>query len=153
MIATDPERIAQRLQEERCTLAVAESLTGGMVSSRLAAAPGASEWFRGAVVAYSREVKYDVLGVPVGPVVSEEAAAAMATGVAELLGADVGLALTGVGGPDPQDGESPGTVWLALCQGGDVRTERLSLAGDPQQVCGDAAEHALMRLAGYIGAG
>jgi nicotinamide-nucleotide amidase len=94
------------------TLAVAESLTGGMVASRLVAVPGASEWFRGGVVSYASEVKHEVLGVPEGPVVSEAAAIAMADGVRRLLGADVGLATTGVAGPTEMEGQPPGTVWL-----------------------------------------
>lgn len=150
MTDADAARVARLLQEGGRTLAVAESLTGGMLSSRLAEAEGASQWYRGAVVAYSREVKYAVLDVPRGPVVSEKAATAMAGGVARLLGADVGLGITGVGGPDEQDGESPGTVWLALCGQGSARTERLSLEGDPDRICSDAVGLALARLADYV---
>ena len=79
------------LRSRALTLALAESVTGGLVAGRLTAVPGASDVVRGAIVSYASEVKFDLLGVPHGPVVSEAAAAAMATGVRRVLGADVGL--------------------------------------------------------------
>ena len=100
-----------------------------------AKASGSSEWFRGGIVAYSSAVKYRLLGVPDGPVVSEAAAVAMARGVGRLLEADVAVAVTGVGGPEPQDGEPPGTVWAATWPdqlGGAVL---LRLAGPPESIC------------------
>src|SRR5690606_15762968 len=66
------------------------------------------------IVSYASEVKFDVLGVPEGPVVSAETASAMAAGARRVLGADVGVAVTGVAGPDPQDGREPGTVFVGL---------------------------------------
>jgi nicotinamide-nucleotide amidase len=106
--------VATLLLARGLTLAVAESLTGGLVASRLVNVPGASEWFRGGVVSYATDVKYSLLDVPEGPVVSAPAAAAMATGVAAKLGADIGLAVTGVAGPDSQEGHPPGTVFMAV---------------------------------------
>ena len=106
--------VASLLLARGLTLAVAESLTGGLVASRLVNVSGASEWFRGGVVSYASDVKYSLLDVPEGPVVSAAAAAAMATGVAAKLGADVGLAVTGVAGPDSQEGHPPGTVFMAV---------------------------------------
>src|SRR5829696_10185734 len=91
------------LRQHGLTLAIAESLTGGLVSGRLTAIPGASDVFRGAIVSYASEVKYDLLEVSSGPVVNEPAAIEMAEGVQRLLGADVGLSLTGVAGPAAQD--------------------------------------------------
>ena len=126
------------------TFAVAESLTGGGLSCRFAAATDSSSWFRGAVVSYSRAVKHHLLGVPLGPVVSETAAAAMAEGVCRALDADVGLSVTGAGGPDPQDGQPPGTVWMALHDRGSgaTVTREARFRGDPEEVvestCGDA---------------
>lgn len=152
-MADHAAEIAAWMQDHDRTLAVAESLTGGMLSSRLAEAEDASEWYRGAVVAYSRDVKHSVLEVPPGPVVSEPAAAAMATGVARLLGADIAIGITGVGGPDEQDGQPPGTVWVALCGHGDVHTQKLMLEGDPGQVCSDAVTRALSLLLDYVAAG
>ncbi|HXH03111.1 MAG TPA: competence/damage-inducible protein A [Candidatus Competibacteraceae bacterium] len=102
------------LKARNLTLAVAESLTGGLVGARITTVPGASEVFRGAVVSYASEVKHRLLGVPEGPVVSADAARAMAVGVRRLLGADVGLATTGVAGPSEQEGQPVGTVFLAL---------------------------------------
>ncbi|MEY2975401.1 MAG: hypothetical protein RIR49_1821 [Actinomycetota bacterium] len=102
------------LRERGLTLGVAESVTGGLVSGRLTAVPGASEVLRGGIVSYASEVKFDLLGVPEGPVVTEEAALAMARGVRSTLGADVGLALTGVAGPAEQDGMRPGTLFAAV---------------------------------------
>ena len=130
--------LADRLGRRSLTVAVAESLTGGLVTQVLARGPDASDWLRGGVVAYASEVKHDVLAVRPGPVVSREAALDMATGVARLLGADVGLALTGVGGPDPQDGIEPGSVWIAVHLDGDTQAALHHFPGEPAEVC-DAA--------------
>lgn len=106
--------VGELLLERGLTLGLAESLTGGLVGSRITAVPGASRWFRGSLVVYSTEVKRSLLGVSDGPAVSEQAALEMAAGAVEVLGADVGLALTGVAGPDEQDGQPVGTVWVGL---------------------------------------
>ncbi len=116
------------------TLGLAESLTGGLVASRIVAVPGASRWFRGSVVAYASEVKHDVLDVPAGPVVSEDAAAAMATGARKVLGADVGLGVTGVAGPDTQEGQPVGTVFFASDIEGSVEVRSLRLPGDRDRI-------------------
>jgi nicotinamide-nucleotide amidase len=116
------------------TLAVAESLTGGLVASRVVNIPGASDWFRGGVVAYAAQAKIDLLGVPEGPVVSEVAAMAMADGVRRLLGADVGVATTGVAGPSEQEGQPPGTVWLGVALGDEVSAVHVRLPGDRDRV-------------------
>jgi nicotinamide-nucleotide amidase len=126
--------IGRMLLERGWTLAVAESLTGGLVASRLVAVPGASAWFRGGIVSYATDVKHDLLDVPEGPVVSEAAALAMADNVRRRLGADVGLATTGVAGPTEQDGQPPGTVWLATAVGDDVSAVQLRLPGDRERV-------------------
>ena len=102
------------LRAQGWTLALAESVTGGLVSGRLTGVAGASEVYRGAFVSYASEVKFDVLGVEEGPVVTEDAAIAMAEGARKVLGADVGLALTGVAGPSEQDGMRPGTLFAAV---------------------------------------
>jgi nicotinamide-nucleotide amidase len=119
--------VLQILRERGWSLGLAESVTGGLVAGRLTAVPGASEVFRGSIVSYASEVKFDLLGVPHGPVVSEEAAAAMATGARRVLGADVAVALTGVAGPTEQDGMPVGTLCVAVetPNGGTVRTMRL----------------------------
>ncbi|MHB1988960.1 MAG: competence/damage-inducible protein A [Acidimicrobiales bacterium] len=117
------------------TLAVAESLTGGLMASRVVAVPGASEWFAGGVVAYATTVKQALLRVPIGPVVSAAAAAAMAEGARDLLGADVAIATTGVAGPSEQEGHGPGSVFVGLCTPrSQARGVELRLPGDRERV-------------------
>ncbi len=106
--------VGSLLRDRGKTLALAESLTGGLVGSRLTSVAGASEWFRGSLVVYSSDVKRSLLGVGEGPVVSERAAIEMASGAARSFGADIGLALTGVAGPTEQDDQPVGTVWVGL---------------------------------------
>ena len=122
------------LRERGLSLGLAESLTGGMAASRVTDVPGSSEVFRGAVVSYASEVKFDLLEVPDGPVVSAQAAEAMATGVRKVLEADVGLSFTGVAGPEPQEDQEPGTVFIGVDVDGDVSSIRLRLPGDRLRV-------------------
>lgn len=126
--------VAAQLLERGLTLAVAESVTGGLIASRLVGVAGASKWFRGGVVSYASDVKFDLLKVPVGPVVSAEAAEAMASGVRTLLHADVGLSVTGVAGPEEQDGQPAGTVFVGLCFGETLQHAALRLPGDRPRV-------------------
>jgi len=129
-------RIGELLADDARTLAVAESLTGGELSARFACTPGSSDWYLGALVAYASEVKFEMLGVSPGPVVSERAAAAMAEGIVALLDADVGLAVTGAAGPSPQDGCEPGTVWLAVHDAEGTHTRFEQFDGTPEKVVG-----------------
>jgi nicotinamide-nucleotide amidase len=122
------------IEEAGLTLAVAESMTGGLVASRLVEVPGASQWFLGGVVSYASSVKFNVLDVPEGPVVSEAAAAAMAEGVAKLMGADVGLSVTGVAGPAEQDGQPVGTVFFGLTLDGHTEVVHVRLPGDRPRI-------------------
>lgn len=108
------ERIAERIQGSGVTIGVSESLTSGLLASFLGAAPSSSDWFLGGLTAYATSVKRSVLGVTAEAVVSEESAAQMAEGTAKLLGADLALSITGSGGPEPQDGQEPGTVFIGL---------------------------------------
>jgi nicotinamide-nucleotide amidase len=104
-----------RLCEARgWTVGVAESLTGGFIGARIANVPGASRTFRGSIASYATEVKRSVLGVTAERVVTEEAAKQMAEGAQRVLGADVGIAATGVAGPDEMEGQPVGTVWYAI---------------------------------------
>jgi nicotinamide-nucleotide amidase len=131
------------------TVAVAESLTGGALGAALTTVPGASETFRGGVVAYATDLKVSLLGVAADLVervgaVDPEVARAMARGVRERLGATYGLATTGVAGPDPQDGRPPGEVHVAVAgPDGDVGRS-LRLVGDRGQVREQAVRHALV---------
>jgi nicotinamide-nucleotide amidase len=126
--------VLQLLRERGLTLGLAESVTGGLVAGRITNVPGASEVFRGSIVSYASEVKFDLLGVPEGPVVSEAAAAAMAVGAQRVLGADVTLALTGVAGPSEQDGMPVGTLCVGIAIGPDVTTRTLRLPGQRDQM-------------------
>jgi nicotinamide-nucleotide amidase len=135
------------------TLGLAESLTGGLASSRLVNVPGASRWFRGSVVSYASEVKFTVLGVPEGPVVSEDAARAMAEGARKVLESDVGLSITGVAGPDPQDGQPPGTVFVGLARPGrPTESFGFNVPGDRDRVRQYATIAALDLLRRTLGA-
>jgi nicotinamide-nucleotide amidase len=126
--------VGNLLKGSGLTLGVAESLTGGLVGSRLSSVPGASEWFQGSIVAYASAVKRTLLGIGDGPVVSETAAREMAVGAVATLDADVGLALTGVAGPTEQDGQPVGTVWVGLALDGVTDARELRLAGDRDQI-------------------
>jgi nicotinamide-nucleotide amidase len=111
------------------TLASAESLTGGLVAARVVDVPGASVVFRGGVVAYATDLKHRLLGVDAALLaergaVDPDVAAAMARGVRERLSADVGVATTGVAGPDPQDGHEAGTVFVAVSLPPEVAVRR-----------------------------
>jgi nicotinamide-nucleotide amidase len=146
------DAVARALAAEGLTLGLAESLTGGLAASRLVNVPGASRWFRGSVVSYASEVKFDVLGVPEGPVVTEDAARAMADGARSVLGADVGLSMTGVAGPDPQDGQPPGTVFVGLSRPGhETSAYSFTVPGDRDRVRQYATIAALDLLRRTIG--
>ncbi|MGH9134349.1 MAG: competence/damage-inducible protein A [Ilumatobacteraceae bacterium] len=116
------------------TLGLAESVTGGLVSARLTAIPGASDVLRGSIVSYATEVKRDVLGVADGPVVNERAALEMAEGARRVLGSDVGLALTGVAGPAEQDGMPVGTLCIAIVDADGHQSTTLRLPGQREQM-------------------
>ena len=123
------------LEGRGLSLGLAESMTGGLVASRLVNVPGSSTWFKGSVVCYDSQVKYDLLDVPEGPVVSDEAARAMAEGAARVLKADVGLSVTGVAGPAEQDGQPVGTVFFGLSiKGRDPESHKLWMPGDRERI-------------------
>jgi nicotinamide-nucleotide amidase len=156
VFATDEDSmehtVAARLLDTGLTLGLAESLTGGLIASRLVAVEGASRWFRGSVVGYASGVKHSVLGVADGPVVSEAAAMAMAEGAQRVLGADIGLAVTGVAGPDEQEGQPVGTVFVGLAfPGDDVAGAGFRLPGDRERVRQFSAISALDLLRRRLG--
>lgn len=122
------------LRSKGWSLGLAESVTGGLVGARITGISGASSVFRGSIVSYATEVKRSVLGVSEGPVVSESAALEMAHGACRVLGADVGLALTGVAGPELQDGMPAGTLWIGLVWPEGELTHMLRLPGQRQQM-------------------
>jgi nicotinamide-nucleotide amidase len=140
------EVVSALLLKRGVTLSVAESLTGGLIASRLVNVPGASTWFRGGLVSYASQIKFDLLGVPDGPVVSAEAAEAMASGVRKLLESDIGLSVTGVAGPEEQDGHAPGTVFVGVDLGEGATSVALRLPGDRPRIRSYAAISALDAL-------
>lgn len=136
------------LRARGLTLAVAESLTGGMLASELVSVPGASTVFVGGVVAYATRVKAETLGVDADLLEREGAihprvAEQMAAGVRQLLSADLGLATTGAAGPDPQDGHEPGEVWIAAATADRTVSRELRLAGDRESIRRQTADAVL----------
>lgn len=133
--------LVPRLEERGLTLGTCESLTGGLLAAVLTSVPGASRVYRGSVVTYASDLKASLVGVDAEHiaehgVINPETAAQMALGARELLGTSLALACTGVAGPEPQDGQPPGTVWVALAgpNKGQVRVEHLPLDGDRTQI-------------------
>jgi nicotinamide-nucleotide amidase len=122
------------LRERSLSLGLAESVTGGLVAGRITTVAGASDVFRGAIVSYASAVKQELLHVPRGPVVSAEAAEAMARGVRETLRCDVGLALTGVAGPSEQDDMPVGTLFVGVAIADEAFTRQLRLPGQREQM-------------------
>ena len=122
------------LRARGLTLGLAESVTGGLVAGRLTDVAGASDVLRGSIVSYASEVKFDLLGVEPGPVVNEETAMAMAAGARRVLGADVGLGLTGVAGPAEQDGMPVGTLCIGLALGEELTAVTVRLPGQRLQM-------------------
>lgn len=127
-------------------VAAAESLTGGKILAQFAAAPDSSEWFAGGIVSYESRIKYEVLNVPEGPVITEQAARAMATGIADLMSADAVVAVTGAGGPGEEEGNPPGTTWIAALVRGVMRTELHHFSGQPEEILAQTQYRALALL-------
>lgn len=134
--------IAEQALAGDFTVAVTESLTGGALSCAFAAAHESSEWYRGGVIAYSPHVKFEVLGVTPGPVVTARCAEEMASGVADLLGADLTLSTTGVGGPGPEEGKPAGTVFIGWALRGEVGSREYRFDGEPDDVVSQTVEAA-----------
>ena len=122
------------MRTQGLTLGLAESVTGGLVAARLTGVAGASDVLRGCIVSYASAVKFDLLDVNEGPVVNEETARQMAIGARRVLGAGVGLALTGVAGPTEQDGQPVGTLCIGVAIGDDVMSTTTRLPGQREQM-------------------
>jgi nicotinamide-nucleotide amidase len=150
-LVTAASELIADLTRRGMTIAVAESLTGGLLVAELIAVPGASLVVRGGVVAYATELKASLLGVDAGLLaesgpIHPEVAKQMAAGVRDRLGADIGIATTGAAGPDPQDGHAPGEVWLGFAIGGDVTAVGLALGGDRETIRRDTVSESLSRV-------
>ncbi|MFF2009863.1 CinA family protein [Streptomyces sp. NPDC058195] len=145
------------LGERGESLAVAESLTGGLVAAELTSVPGASRSFRGSVTVYATPLKRDVLGVDgdllaARGAVDPEVARQMAAGVRRVLGADWGVATTGVAGPDKQDGKAVGTVYVAVSgPDGSENVAELRLNGGRTDIRRESVRSALTLLSAELG--
>ncbi|MGC0273237.1 CinA family protein [Pseudactinotalea sp. Z1739] len=139
-------RVGKAAHARGALVATAESLTSGQVAVHLGAAPDAGDWFAGGVVAYTVEAKQRALGVPPGPVISEQCATAMAEGAAQRLGADCAVGVTGVGGPDEQEGEPVGTVFIAVHTPEGTTCEQHHFDGDAEEILDATTRRALELL-------
>ncbi|TKV57370.1 CinA family protein [Nakamurella flava] len=145
--------VADLVDERGLSVAAAESVTAGRVATALAAAPSSAAWFRGSLVAYHSEVKFSLLEVPEGPVITGDTARRMATRVRSLLGADVAVSSTGAGGPDAEESQPPGTVFLAVATADGCSVRRHHFTGEPPDVVEQAAAEALRELRDVLRAG
>lgn len=153
---TDASQFVQRLAKRGETLAVAESLTGGLLAATIVDVPGASAVFRGGLITYATDLKETLAGVPAellaarGPV-DPDVATALAEGARVRCGADWGLATTGVAGPEPQGAVPVGTVYVAVVGPGGAQVRTVRLAGDRSAIRHSAVSAALAALAGQLG--
>ena len=150
--AREAQTAIDHLVRSESSVAVAESLTGGLVCARLTDIPGASRVVRGGVVAYSTSAKKEVLGIPQAILdahgaVAAETARAMAVAVAKLFSSHVGLSTTGVAGPDKQEGQDVGTVFIGLAVGSQTQVVELALTGTRDEIRALTVERALSLLA------
>ena len=147
--------LIERLAHRGLTVAVAESLTGGLLCAALTEVPGASAAVRGGVVAYATDLKSSMLSVSQELLASRGAvdpdvALEMAAGIARKLGSDIGLSTTGVAGPEPQDGKAVGTVFIACAWGEKHSVEELSLSGTRNEIRSLTVHAALRMLASVV---
>jgi len=152
------EKTGRVFTERGLTLAVAESCTGGLLGGMITSVPGSSAWFAGGVVAYSNSVKVNLLGVETDLImehgaVSKEVAIAMAEGVVRATGADVGVGVTGVAGPDGSEEKPPGTVYLGVETPLGTGWKLLDLDGSRKDVRDAAVRSALEFLLDTLEAG
>lgn len=147
-----PAEILSSLQGRGATLAVAESLTGGLLTDAFVRVPGASAVLRGGIVAYATDLKAELLGVDAALLarrgaVDPDVAEHMASGVRARLNATYGVSTTGVAGPDPQDGQPVGTVYIAVSSPARTSHTRVHLEGDRQRIRTSAVVEAIEFLA------
>lgn len=150
--AAGAHEVVTALRAARLTIACAESLTGGQVCATLVDVPGASNVVRGGVVAYAADLKATLLGVDkahlaVHGTVDAGTAALMARGVRRRCESDLGVATTGVAGPDESEGHPPGTVFIAVADADGVDVRRLALAGDRSAIRAGTVDAVLVLVA------
>jgi nicotinamide-nucleotide amidase len=139
----DVAELIEGLCERGWAVATAESMTGGAIAGLLGAAPGAGQCVAGGITSNATEAKCELLGVAAERVVSGDAARVMAEKVRVLFGAEVGIAVTGVAGPDPQDGVPVGTLFISCATPATSHTYRVVAPGDPDAVRRQAVDAAL----------
>jgi nicotinamide-nucleotide amidase len=147
--------VVHRLIERGQSVAVAESLTGGLLAATLVDVPGVSAVFRGGLIVYATDLKASLAGVPEGLLaergpVDADVAVALARGVRQRCDAHWGLATTGVAGPDPQDGKPVGTVFVAVAGPAGSTARKLALDGDRAQIRATTVTAALQLLAARL---
>jgi nicotinamide-nucleotide amidase len=151
-ISTATADVARAAQERGLRIAAAESVTAGGIATALAAGENASEWFCGSVVAYETATKRAVLGVTAEYLISADCATEMAEGVLALTGADLAVAVTGVGGPDPEEGRPAGTVFICVGESGRTRVFEHAFEGSVEQVVSQSISRAVRHLVDAAGA-
>jgi nicotinamide-nucleotide amidase len=139
-------RIAHAVHQRQWQVSVAESLTCGRILSTLGAGPDAATWLAGGVVAYLPGIKFRLLGVDPGPVITATCARQMASGVAALMRTEAAVAVTGCGGPDPEEGQPAGAVFIAASVQELVIERAFKFDGPPDRVLDATTHHALNLL-------
>ena len=142
--------LIQKLGQRHLTISVAESLTGGLVAASLTRIPGSSAVFKGGIIAYRDETKEQVLKVDPALIIkftsiSDPVAQSMATNIREIMNTDIGIATTGVAGPDKSEGFAPGIVFVAISIGDHNICQKLELVGDRTQIR-DQSVNAIFKL-------
>jgi nicotinamide-nucleotide amidase len=150
---TGLETVIDALKARQETVATAESLTAGLLCAALTSVPGASAVVRGGLIVYATDLKWGLAGVDPNLLaergaVDPDVAVQLATGARERCGASWGLGLTGVAGPDPQDGVEPGTVHIGIAGSGSVDVSTITVAGDRHEVRAAAVRAAVELLSG-----
>ncbi len=140
--------VVNLLEERRLTIAIAESMTGGLLSQYLTSIDGSSRYFMGSIVAYSYFAKEKVLGVPHHLIedfgaISKEVAEALAQNAAELLNTDIGVGITGNAGPDAQEGKPVGLVYVGLYYKGNTKVLEKFLSGSRSEIREQTVDFAL----------
>ena len=131
--------LIKKLEEKNLTIAVAESLTGGLVAASLTEIPGASKVFKGSITAYADEIKQNVLNVNKEIIlkftsISEQVALEMAINVRTIMKSDIGISTTGVAGPEKSAGFAPGLVFVAISIGDHNMCQKLEITGDRSKI-------------------
>ena len=131
--------LIKKLQENNLTIAVAESLTGGLVAASLTEIPGASKVFKGSITAYADEIKQNILNVKDETItnftsISEQVALEMAINVRTIMKSDIGISTSGVAGPEKSAGFAPGLVFVAISIGDHNMCQKLEITGDRSKI-------------------